>query len=109
MLYNAAKLVRDKIPEIIKKEGNKCNVFVLKDDEDYKKAIKNKILEESEELFSANNKETKMEELADLYEILDAFCNAEDIDKEEVKKIKKKKTEERGAFKKRIFLVTYEK
>ena len=55
------KLVRDKIPEIIIKDNRKPYVRVL-NDEEYKKALEDKLLEECKEVINSNGKE-RIEEL----------------------------------------------
>ena len=104
----ANKLVRDKIPEIIKSQGCNCEYIIL-EDEEFSKAIKDKILEEAKELFKADTKENKIEELADLYEILEAFCKIEGISEEEIKNVRENKNINKGAFKEKKFLTLYER
>ncbi len=95
--YN--KLVRDKIPEIIKKDGFvPITHFAL--DEEYLQKLKEKLKEETQE-FIENNSE---EELADLLEIIYALCYFKRIKNSSLEKSRKNKAKERGAFKKRIIL-----
>ena len=107
-LYNANKLVRDNIPEIIKESGQHCEYIILNED-DLKKAIKNKIFEELDELINAKSREEKIEEIADLLEILEEFCNIENISYEEVLTKKEEKKNKKGSFKERKFLTVFEK
>jgi len=92
------KLVRDKIPEIIKKE-NRYVDFYRANKEDFRKFLFEKLLEESEEVYSATNKDELIEELADLFEVINTILNIENISIEEVEKTRKKKNEERWWFK----------
>src|ERR1700679_4294977 len=62
-VYN--KLVRDKIPEIIRADGKKLKTRVLSDEE-HLEALLAKVEEELKELREAKN----VEELADLHEVL---------------------------------------
>lgn len=95
--YN--KLVRDRIPEICRENNDKA--FHHKaGKEEFRKKLKEKLQEEVEELIEEENKE----EIADIFEVLDAILDFRDIDKEEIEKIKRKKVEERGKFKDRIIL-----
>ena len=95
-IYN--KLVRDNIPEIIKRAGEDPKTRVLSDEE-YLSALIKKLNEEYEE-FKADE---SMEELADIQEVVNALAEElGGIDKlEEVRREKHKK---RGGFKNRIFL-----
>ena len=97
MKYN--KLVRDKIPEHIKKRGGKPTAHIA-DKSEYWKKLKEKLFEEVEEFKSNEN----IEELADILEVLDAIIDYKGFNKKEISSIKKDKAKERGKFKKRIIL-----
>ena len=96
-IYN--KLVRDKIPEIIKSEGREVKAKIL-NDEEYKKELNQKLQEEVREYLENNN----VEELADIVEVVYGILNSMDITIEEFEKIRKEKAKKRGAFNKKIFL-----
>ena len=96
-IYN--KLVRDKIPEIIKSEGREVKAKILYDEE-YKKELNKKLQEEVREYLEDNN----VEELADIVEVVYGILNSMDITIEEFEKIRKEKVKKRGAFNKKIFL-----
>ena len=68
--YN--KLVRDNIPEIIQKDGKKASFRTLTSDEEYKKALEDKLLEECQEVISASGKD-RLVEMADLFEVVKAL------------------------------------
>ncbi len=93
------KLVRDKIPEIIEKSGNKCVIDILNDQE-YLKKLDEKINEELLEF----REEYSLEELCDLLEVLYAIAKVKGYSLEEIEKMRLKKNEERGAFDKKILL-----
>lgn len=95
--YN--KLVRDKIPEIIEKDGKTCKTEVLSD-EAYIKAIDAKLDEE----LSEYHKDQNLEELADLLEVLYAAAVARGYSLEELETTRKQKAEERGEFMEKIWL-----
>ncbi len=97
MQYN--KLVRDKIPEIIKSKG-KIPVVRFAGDSEYFEKLKQKLLEETSEFLEKE----KEEELADILEAVYAICDYKKIKKSSLEKLRKKKAIERGAFKKRIIL-----
>lgn len=95
--YN--KLVRDRIPEIIKENGDVAITHIA-DDKEYKKSLIKKLKEEVDEFLKDPNKE----EIADILEVLYAVCDLQGVSKEEVESIRRKKAEKRGGFKKRIIL-----
>lgn len=98
MIYN--KLVRDKIPEVIKSKGEKCTYHVASDDEYWLK-LKEKLKEEFDEFCLGGNED---EELADILEIIYAICDYKKIDLDKLELIRKEKMEKRGSFKNRIIL-----
>lgn len=100
-VYN--KLVRDKIPEIIENDGETPIVRTLNDNE-YRIELGKKLKEEYEEVLAANKKEERLEELADMLEIISALAHLEDEDIQTVINIMDKKREKRGGFTKKLFL-----
>ena len=104
-IYN--KLVRDKIPEIIRKRGAQCEVRVLEGGE-YEQCLKAKLEEEVSELISASSTEDRIAEIADIYEVLEGIMEFYQITPQSVIEVKKKKGEVRGVFKERIFLASVE-
>jgi predicted house-cleaning noncanonical NTP pyrophosphatase (MazG superfamily) len=97
MKYN--KLVRDKIPEIIKSKGENA-VTHIADDAEYWQKLKEKLQEEVNEFA----KDESMEEMADVLEVIDAICEFKKFDKEELEKVKSEKLNKRGGFKNKIIL-----
>ena len=93
------KLVRDKIPQVIK-ETNKEPFFYVANSEEVKPLILDKLMEELEEFRLTPNEE----ELADLLEVIDGIGLAFGLDMESVLKVKEKKKEERGGFSQGIVL-----
>jgi predicted house-cleaning noncanonical NTP pyrophosphatase (MazG superfamily) len=101
-IYN--KLVRDKIPEIIKNSGKNFIMKILNDDE-YIKALQQKSYEELEEFIHSKTIEQSIEELADMLEIIHALADYHDVSFDYIDECRKKKLQERGGFKKRICLI----
>lgn len=98
--YTYNKLVRDKIPEEINSQkGRKCKYRIL-NDEEYLKELNRKILEEANEFIEANS----IEELGDLFEVINALMELKGYSMDEVNEVMKAKKKKRGAFKDRIFL-----
>ncbi len=97
MKYN--KLVRDNIPEYIRKKGG-IPVTHIADEKEYWQKLKEKLEEEVKEFNEAEN----IEELADILEVIEAIHDYKKFDSAEITKVKDKKARERGKFKKRIIL-----
>lgn len=96
-IYN--KLVRDKIPQIIEEDDKVCKIHILLQDE-YIEALETKLLEEVSEYQQDKN----LEELADVLEVLQSICIARGHSLEQLEELRKKKLDERGGFRDRIFL-----
>lgn len=96
-VYN--KLVRDKIPEIIRADGKQLKSRIL-DDAEHLEALLKKLEEECAELKEARN----AEELADVHEVLIALADALGIDRKELEKVRQNKTAKHGGFQQKIFL-----
>ena len=97
--YN--KLVRDKVIENIKKKGHKCEYKKLSEDE-YKKELDKKLLEEASEVIGAHS----AEELGDLIEVIQTIMKEHNISFEEVKQAMQKKKDSNGALDERLFLIS---
>ena len=97
------KLVRDRIPEIIQKEGNTADIIILSE-ESFKQAIKEKLIEEATEVCNADNRDDILNELADLQEVMDTIKEMYNINTLEVNTIQAVKALQRGKFEKKIFL-----
>lgn len=93
------KLVRDKIPAIIEKNGKICTTEILSDEE-YLKMLDAKLDEELAEY----HKDQNMEELADLLEVIYAVAEARGYSIAELEQVRLEKAEQRGAFKEKIIL-----
>ena len=104
-IYN--KLVRDKIPLIIANKGAKVKHRVLSPEE-YKEALKTKLLEEVNELLKATDKAEMTEELADVMEVLEGIRKVEEISEYDVAKMQHTKYTQKGGFLGRIFLESVE-
>ena len=94
------KLVRDKIPDIIKNNGEEAIYHIL-NDEEYKLALKKKLEEECLEVLEDND---ILEECADVLEVIDALVNSYGFSWEELLNKKEQKKEKRGGFNNKIFL-----
>ena len=97
MKYN--KLVRDKIPGIIKSKGAVPITHTASDNE-YQQKLKAKLQEEVNEFLKDSNEE----ELADILEVIYALCDMYKIDKNKLEQLRKEKAMKRGGFKNKIIL-----
>lgn len=97
MKYN--KLVRDKIPDIIEKSGQKP-IFHTVDKALLPLCLRMKL---NEEVLEYNESEC-IEELADILEVVYALCEASGNSIKRLHKLYRQKHKERGGFSKGIFL-----
>ena len=97
------KLVRDKIPEIIKNNNEEAITRIL-DDSEYRRELLWKLQEEVNEVMSANSKEQLIEELADVLEVLKSIAKLENKSMADVVEVAQHKKLVKGGFGKRIYL-----
>ena len=108
--YN--KLVRDRMIDIFKHDvENKVSASDYKvrymEREETLERLKDKLLEEAQEVFDAYGKEDKTalkEEIADVIEVIDAILYHNDIALDEVLAIRDKKKAKKGGFEKGLYL-----
>lgn len=93
------KLVRDRIPEIIKSDGKICDWETLSD-ADYLHLLEEKLNEELAEYQQSKS----LEELADLLEVMQAVLKARGWTWEELEQVRAEKAAKRGGFEKKILL-----
>lgn len=96
------KLVRDRIPEIIRTAGHQPVTRVL-DQDSYGAALLAKLTEEAREAGQAPVTQLTAE-LADVLEVLQAIAEAHDINWAHIVETAASKRAERGGFRDRIFL-----
>lgn len=100
--YN--KLVRDRIPDIIRKNGKTLSSRILEHGE-YVEALKVKFNEEWREYNEASDDTHAVEELADMLEILYSLAKLHGVNEEEVNEVCHQKRRERGGFSDKVFLI----
>ncbi|MCU1591964.1 MAG: Uncharacterized protein JWP11_3220 [Frankiales bacterium] len=96
------KLVRDLIPDLIRRSGREPVVRELNPTE-YLVALDNKLLEEAHELRAAAV-EDRLEEAADVYEVLTAIARSLGVTIAEVADRADMKRAARGGFEQRLWL-----
>ncbi|GAA0447404.1 nucleoside triphosphate pyrophosphohydrolase [Lentibacillus halophilus] len=100
--YN--KLVRDRIPEIIKRDGKQATTDIL-DSNHYIAELKSKLHEEVAEYQDASTDADSLEELADILEIMHALSKTHGASIENVEAIRQEKARKRGGFDDKIYLI----
>jgi Uncharacterized conserved protein len=101
------KLWRDKAPDLMEQMGSVIHIKSLSDLE-YDQELRIKLMEEAQEVVTAKSKKELIEEIADVLEVVDAFCALHGFSKEEIEVIQKKKRDSRGGFYERKFVTIAE-
>ena len=87
------KLVRDRIPEIIR-ENDETPVTRVVDGPEYRERLREKLCEEAAEFRESGD----VAELADVLEVVAAIRDAEGIADGELEELREAKADERGGF-----------
>lgn len=99
-IYN--KLVRDNIIDIIKNNGEEP-IYSILDDSNYVSCLEKKLYEEYLEVIDSDG-DDRVEELADMLEVIEALASTCDKTLDDVLVVKNNKRNKRGGFKEKIFL-----
>ena len=95
------KLVRDKIPEILKEKGLTYRIKVCQNDEEYEHYLKLKLQEEVAEYIASGD----ISELADIEEVIFALIKTHDgVDDLDINNVRLEKKKKRGGFERQIIL-----
>lgn len=79
-------------------------------DQEYRRELYKKLKEECEEVVSSTTKDEVIEELADVYEVMQAILSLEGKNMSDVEETAYQKRMKRGGFQKKIYLEkTYDK
>ncbi|MBI4948310.1 nucleoside triphosphate pyrophosphohydrolase [Candidatus Berkelbacteria bacterium] len=121
------KLVRDRIPELIKARGGRCK-FRIADENEAEGLLLHKLNEELVELADAKTDEDRKAEMGDVLDVVDELAlrglvNSSEIgkairlvaqislrygiDTAEIDKVRAKKTQTNGGFKKLVVLTAW--
>lgn len=98
-MKNYDKLVRDRIPEIIRADGKECEVEIVEGKRKYE-LLEKKLMEEVGEFLEDKN----LEELADVMEVLFGLAKELGYSEDELIRKRNEKRDERGGFKEGIVL-----
>lgn len=97
------KLWRDNAPALMEKMGSVVHVKQLSDQE-YDCELRIKLCEEAQEVQTAQSSIAVIEELADVYEVIDSLIALHKIDKEQILRAQKNKRDQRGGFMHRAYV-----
>ena len=99
--YN--KLIRDNIAENIIKHGGQV-VFHVANEEEFWKKLNEKLLEEANEFVVAKTDDERIEEMGDLFEVINKICAYKKLSHDSIETVMVKKAAKKGKFEKRIIL-----
>ena len=97
------KLVRDRIPELIRARGAEPVTRTL-DQSEYDAALRDKLVEEAHEVRTATGSAEILTEAADVYEVLLALAGHLGVTLDAIAEAAHHKRTERGAFRDRVWL-----
>jgi len=97
------KVVRDKIPEIIRQGGEQVEILHLAGDA-LVRALQKKLVEEAFEAMDAQSGEELVGELADVQEVIRAICQKLNVSNADLEQLRQDKSLKRGAFDKGLML-----
>lgn len=99
--YN--KLIRDKLPEIMRRAGA---AFSLKElnRKDFEKSLIRKVQEEASGLIKARSRKNLIEELADVIDVIEEIKKLKKIKPAEISKARALNRRIKGGFNKRLWL-----
>lgn len=99
------KLVRNRIPELIIKSGKVCVIKKELDPYELNESLKRKLYEEVNEFCYAENAEERIEELADILQVIHEIMTVNGISRDQLKQAIVEKTTEKGDFSDHIILL----
>lgn len=102
------KLVRDKVPSLVTKDGGSYTLQLLSPLE-HQTEISKKLTEEIQEYSEAPTKEKALEELVDIVELVQAAIKLHDVTAEDFEAMRLAKKKLKGGFEKGIYLNTISK
>lgn len=102
------KLVRDRIPEIIKNEDGRDVPVEVLDDTAFEARLRQKTVEEAVELSEADTDDHLLEEIADVLEVIGELSELKGFTKEQIEQVQTEKRLKRGGFKKRLLMLSNE-
>jgi predicted house-cleaning noncanonical NTP pyrophosphatase (MazG superfamily) len=105
--FRQNKLWRDNAVNLMEQMGSKIHWSRLESDA-FSEELKVKLQEEVGEVCAAKTKASLLGELADVLEVITAFCDLHEVTLHDVIQLQEKKLQERGGFKGRKFVTVAE-
>ncbi len=100
------KLVRDRIPEIIKnRTGKYPKTRAAVSGPEYLEFLVKKLMEESVELAASINGASAREELADVFEVIEAILKIKKWPRHSIVNLQKAKAKQKGKFNRKFILL----
>jgi len=96
------KLIRDKLPQIMRTSGIQVFERAMEKDE-YLKRLKDKLLEEAKEVIASGSEKEMREELADLLEVMLSLAKAYGMELADIQQAAEQKRADKGGFDNRIY------
>ena len=100
--FRVEKLIRDQVPSLLRAKGIVVHERVMKQEE-FIQRLKDKLMEEGEEVRQAQNTEELLEELADVLEIIQTLSSAAGLTMDEIERKRIEKRQVKGGFEEKIF------
>ena len=100
--FRVEKLIRDKLPAIMRASGLRVFERTLEPG-DFIKSLEAKLAEEAAEVAAAGDREERLDELADVMEVVLALARAHDFTPAELEARRLAKRQARGGFDWRIY------
>lgn len=86
-------------------DGKKASVRKLVDDDEFLRYLLKKVAEEADELANATTDSNIQEEIADIWEVIEALIRLRDLSANEIRKIQDEKRSKRGGFEQRLLML----
>lgn len=100
--FKVDKLIRDQLPGRMR--ASHIQVFErVMEKEEYLKRLKDKLLEEAQEVIASNSKKELCEEMADLLEVMLALLKVNELAFTDITQKAEEKRAEKGGFENRIY------
>lgn len=100
--FKVDKLIRDKLPQIMRASGIQVFERVMEKDE-YLKRLKDKLLEEAKEFIASGSEKEMREELADLLEVMLTLAKVYEMEFTDIQQAAEQKRADKGGFDNRIY------